>query len=123
MCAVSPEGHALTDRFYFEFKSYKNLDIPQFFLKGTGILANFWRSTVQEALFYSKNPILIARQNRLPTMLICLEGDRSVLNVVRGGVPMCFNISPLEGWDTYQVFLLDDVLASEFGLGTVRERF
>lgn len=71
MTAIAPEGYALCDRCLFECKSYRDLDIPQGLLKDTGLLARFWRDTYRAAARYGKEPVLIAKQVRLPTLVLC----------------------------------------------------
>jgi hypothetical protein len=68
--AVRPEGHVLTDKFFIECKHYKNLNFPAFFLKGQGILADFWLKAVEEAAISNKQPLLIAKQNNMPTVVV-----------------------------------------------------
>ncbi len=75
--ATSPEGHALTDLFYFELKHYKDLQIDSFLIKGVGNLAKFWRDTVNHAQKYKRNPVLIAKQNNMPTLVISQPGTIS----------------------------------------------
>ena len=74
ICSVSPEGHALTNVFYCECKFYKSLDIAGFFLTGTGNLAGFWRVAVKEASKHKREPMIIARQNRTPDLIILKPG-------------------------------------------------
>ena len=68
--AVDRAGHPLTDRFYIECKSYKDLSISSFILTNTGILANFWKNTQEEASKYMKIPMLIAKQNYVKPIVI-----------------------------------------------------
>jgi hypothetical protein len=68
--AVDPLGHQLTDRYYIECKAYNNLNLDRFILKGTGNLANFWETTCKEATKYHRQPMLIARQNQMPTFVM-----------------------------------------------------
>lgn len=70
VCAVSPEGHKLTDRFYIECKFYRDLKFSSFILNEAGPLALFWRETVREAVLYNRSPLLIARSNRQPTIIL-----------------------------------------------------
>jgi hypothetical protein len=70
MCAVAPEGHILTDQLFFEFKHVRDLQLDRFFLEGKGTLAKFWRTAHREALKYNRLPLIIARQNRLPTLIV-----------------------------------------------------
>lgn len=68
--ATSPEGHVLTDRWYVECKSYKDLAICSAMLSGTGLLAKFWRETCDQATHYKRLPMLIAHQNQQPTIVL-----------------------------------------------------
>ena len=65
--AVAPEGHILTDQFYLECKSYKELSI-ECFVKEKGPLISFWEVAVKEASKYNKIPGLIFKQNNWPAM-------------------------------------------------------
>lgn len=75
ICAVAPEGHELTDKFYIECKFYRNLRLEQFVVKHSGMLMNFWRMCVREAKKHDRIPMLIAKQNNTPTLLILPEGS------------------------------------------------
>ena len=68
--ATSPEGHKLTDYWYVECKFYKDLDILAAFVNGNGKLAKFWRETVSQATHYKRLPMLIAKQNITPTLVL-----------------------------------------------------
>ena len=70
ICAVSPEGHILTDKWFIECKNYRRLQLDQFLVKGTGDLATFWKKACEEAARDSKDPMLIAKQNSWPTLII-----------------------------------------------------
>jgi hypothetical protein len=70
---IHPDGHRLTNKFYIECKHYKDLNFLGL-LKGTGYLVEFWLETKQQAQRYQKLPMLIAKQNLLPTM-ICLSTE------------------------------------------------
>lgn len=70
ICAVAPEGHALTDHYYLECKSYRNLDIDSFILDGKGKLAKFWLETVKQAGKYQRAPILIAKENGRKSLVL-----------------------------------------------------
>lgn len=69
---VAPEGHALN--VYIECKFYKDLDIPGLLLE-RGKLVSFWKHASKEAYKHRREPWLIARQNRFPTLLIATAGD------------------------------------------------
>jgi hypothetical protein len=70
--AVAPEGHILTDQFYIECKTYKDLSLDCF-IKGKGTLIDFWKIAQKEAAKYNRGPILIFKQNHWPIM-ICMSG-------------------------------------------------
>ena len=62
---VNELGHALTDKFLIECKTYRDLQFEGL-LKGTGHLADFWLETKWAADRYGKLPLLIAKQNQQP---------------------------------------------------------
>lgn len=68
ICTVSPEGHVLTDVWFLECKHVRKLDLEQFLIQGHGLLATFWKKAVKQA--GAKNPIIIAKQNRWPILVI-----------------------------------------------------
>lgn len=74
ICAVSPEGHQLCDAFFLECKHYRNLDFGNFFIRGAGTLSKFWRVACREAKRHDKAPMMIARQNRYPDVLMVKPG-------------------------------------------------
>lgn len=67
--AIDPLGTVLTDRFCIEIKFYKKLDIAAFLLD-RGRLARFWKRAEIDARKYGKEPLLIARQNLFPTLVL-----------------------------------------------------
>lgn len=70
ICSVSPEGHVLTDRFYLECKFYKDLCFSTFAINGKGPLAGFWAEAIKKAAQHEREPVLIAKQNNIPTLVI-----------------------------------------------------
>lgn len=70
ICAVGAAGHALTDVFFVECKNYRDLSLENFFVKQSGILAEFWARCFEEAHKHRKIPMLIAKQNRTPTLVV-----------------------------------------------------
>lgn len=76
ICSVSPEGHALTDIFYIECKAYKDLQVDSFLIKGKGVLAGFWAEAVKKAAQHEREPVLIAKQNNVPTIVLTQVGSR-----------------------------------------------
>ena len=75
LSAIHSLGESFLDTFYVELKFYKDLNIESFLLNNKGNLAQFWKEAVVEAAKYSKIPLLIAKQNRKPVLIITtLEG-------------------------------------------------
>jgi hypothetical protein len=112
--AVAPEGHSLTDRFYIEGKFYADLALARFFLEGTGILAKFWSTTCREAKRYGRAPMLIAKQNQYPALVLMEPPALEVLGALT--VPIVLVRS------TILMCLLDDLLAVRYArtMGRVR---
>lgn len=78
--AIDPMGALFTERFCVEVKFYKDLDLTAFW-QGTGKLAKFWVRAKADAAKYGKEPMLIAKQNMQPTLVITtmacfLQDDR-----------------------------------------------
>lgn len=70
ICAVAPEGHVLCDRYFIECKCVSKLGLDQAIIKGTGPLMNYWRKAENQATLHNKKPILIAKQNGWPSLII-----------------------------------------------------
>lgn len=68
--ATSREGHVLTDEWYVECKAYRNLQISSAMIKGVGRLMQFWEEAVSQAEHYGKQPMLIAKQNQVPVIVL-----------------------------------------------------
>lgn len=73
--AVAPEGHSLIDHFYVECKAYRELHIERFILNASGILSNFWKETIVQAKVHGRRPMLIAKQNNMPILVLTKAGD------------------------------------------------
>lgn len=78
ICAVSPEGHVLTDNFYIELKHVKDLQIDRM-LEGIGTLWRYWDVAVAEAAHYKRSPMLIAKQNMMPPLVLTEAHDLDML--------------------------------------------
>ncbi len=68
LSATHSSGQPFLDHFFCECKFYKDLNYAGI-LTGTGLLVQFWKSTVIEANNYKKHPMLIAKQNQKPTVI------------------------------------------------------
>lgn len=96
--SISPEGHALTSLFLVECKHYRKLDIEAFFLTGKGRLSRFWEKAVAEARQHGLEPLLIARQNFTPDIIVTRPralsqfkelNDSMVVKLARPGKTPC----------------------------------
>jgi hypothetical protein len=107
ICAVAPEGHAFCERYYVECKHLKNLDF-QGLLRNTGKLYKIWMHTCNQASKRSQKPVLIAKQNGLPTILCWQE----IWEDVHPALTMRWNDDKYD----FHIYNLDDLLAQEYTL-------
>jgi hypothetical protein len=70
MCAIAPEGANFVEFWFVEFKHIRDLQISQFLICNTGRLAKFWKKACKEADEHNRQPLIIAKQNNLPTLAI-----------------------------------------------------
>lgn len=70
ICAVAPEGHAITDLLFVECKHVKRLQLGEFLVKGTGLLDLFWTKCKEQAKRSNKIPVIIAKQNQWPILWV-----------------------------------------------------
>jgi hypothetical protein len=71
-------GNPFTDRFLIECKYYADLNFLGL-LNGKGKLLEFWGEALVQAAAYSKLPLLVAKQNRMLTMVcLCNIGSREL---------------------------------------------
>lgn len=70
ICAVSPLIEPLFDKYCFELKHYKDLDIAQVLRTGKSQLLVFWRQALRAAVASDRIPLLIYKVNYLPEMLV-----------------------------------------------------
>lgn len=70
---IHPRGEPFTNKFFCECKHYRDLNF-QGLLAGKGHLAEFWSEAKEQSNRYTKLPLMIAKQNRLPTV-ICLSTE------------------------------------------------
>lgn len=73
ICAIDPEGHALTDKYYFELKCRRAPGLESFLLNNKGPLADWWRKTCHEAKRHDRIPVLIFKGNRMPILVVTEE--------------------------------------------------
>lgn len=68
--SVDPRGRWVTDNFFIECKFYGDLDLESSILIDRGRLSKFWRKVVKEAKNAKRHPLLIAKQNRTPILVL-----------------------------------------------------
>jgi hypothetical protein len=68
--AIAPEGFPFCEQWFVETKHVKKLGLESFFIKDTGELKRFWDKALREAVHYKRDPMLIARQNGWPILVI-----------------------------------------------------
>ena len=73
--AVGEGAFAFCERNFIEVKHYRDLGIGRSIVCGTGHLAKFWRVARREANRYGKRPMLVARQNLYPTIVLVEDQD------------------------------------------------
>ena len=73
ICSVGQGGHILTDHYHIEAKHVKNMGLTAFALKGSGFLAVEWKRCVRQADSHMKLPMMIVRQNLMPTVVVLGE--------------------------------------------------
>lgn len=115
--AVAPEGHPLTSVWYIECKHVRDLNIDTFIVSGRGMLADFWRTANAEATRHAKVPMLIARQNRFPTIVVARPD--MVYTYALGNVLDPKTADYICLGHEYEIWLLDDLLKLKFN-GRVR---
>lgn len=67
--AITEVGAQFTDRFVIECKHYKDLGIKNLFYEKPCNIRKFWEEVTEEADAHKKLPILIARENHMPTIM------------------------------------------------------
>lgn len=75
ICAVAPEGHDFCERFFIECKHIKDLRLQTFVISNKGPLADFWAKVCEQAKHHRREPVLIAKSNLVPTLLITKSGS------------------------------------------------
>lgn len=77
--SIDPISAMFINTFYIECRFYKDLNIASSFIKGNGKLREFWLEVIDKAEQAKRLPLLIARQNRMPTMaLLSVKGGESL---------------------------------------------
>ena len=107
--AVAPEGHTLTNAFYIECKHVADLQLASFVLNRAGKLFNFWMKTKAEARAHNKLPMLIAKQNHFPIILLTSESHLRMT----GKLDVLATV-----WGVCDLYLFDYVISTQFWEGS-----
>lgn len=103
IAAVDPAGHVLTNSFYIECKFVKSLDLQALYTH-KGSLIKYWGTTKDEAKEYKKVPMMIAKQNFVPTILCINKTGMELFGIKRNMINLHIPSLDLFMCD-YQIFL------------------
>lgn len=106
--SIDRVGAEFIEQFCVECKHYKVLDLIPGIIHNRGALYGFWKRLIKDAAGAKKLPILIAKQNRLPALVLLTELGASELNLRRS---KCLCI--LNQWDC-EVYNMDDLLRCRY---------
>lgn len=70
ICAVTPEGHELTDHWYIECKFYRRVGLEAWIINNNGKMRKWWITCRMQAKRHERQPMLIVKQNGWPTLVI-----------------------------------------------------
>jgi hypothetical protein len=73
--SISTDGFWLITAYTIEVKHYKDLQLASGFLNNSGFLYSFWESLKNDCRVTKKLPLLIAKQNNRPTIMLSLTGQ------------------------------------------------
>lgn len=80
--AIAPQGEKLTRLFLIECKFYRSLDLLGLFREDrAGGIASFWSKCKSDAEKATRLPLLIAKQNRFPELVVVDERGASRLDL------------------------------------------
>jgi hypothetical protein len=68
--SISELGFWLIDAYTIEVKHYKDLQLTSGFLNNTGFLHDFWAKLKDDCRTSGKLPLMIAKQNNRPTLML-----------------------------------------------------
>lgn len=107
ICSVAEEGHVLTNNYFIECKHVRDLQFDMFILHDKGYLARYWMTARTQARKYGLQPLLIAKANRFPIVVLTMPSARlnrfPVANV-RGSNIGLFDRLLLERIDEFRAF-------------------
>ena len=95
-------GQDLIHRYVVECKHYESLDLHRLPMGSGGRFFKFWNEACEDARNHSKLPILIAKQNFLPTLLaVDAKGQKSANQALRPRKAIYKLYSPVQGCYIY----------------------
>lgn len=78
--SISELGFWLINTYTIEVKHYKDLQLASGFLNNTGFLHDFWHKLKDDCRTSGKLPLMIAKQNNRPTIMLSLVGKSPTVN-------------------------------------------
>ena len=100
--ALTETGERLTNRFVIECKAYKDFQLPQLLSGSISVVTGFWYKLCAEAWKSNRWPLLVARQNNIPTWVgTNVLGFEFLLGSMTG-FTVCLDF----GNDTYPMYVL-----------------
>lgn len=72
--SVHQAGNQFAEEWFVECKHVKDLRVQSFVLGTGGALTTFWETAKREARKYNKPPMIIAKQNQYPIIVLVPEG-------------------------------------------------
>lgn len=108
ICAIDPLGHKLTSRFVIECKHVKHLQLHTAVAQFGGDLYKFWDKLCSQAKHVRREPMLLAKQNQQPVLLITSPEGEKDIRVNRMPGPRAYLMFPRK--PTAVVFLFEHLL-------------
>lgn len=107
--AVDPMGAPLIDAFFMETKHLQSLEIHRWIYNGKTPLDEIWDKTLRDAAFLDKQPLVIAKQNRQPELVMSTEIGWMDFKRASGGT-LTRSATVYRGCGTFHVWYLHDLL-------------
>lgn len=101
--AVDEVGAEFLSKYILELKHYRNLGLETFVTRGEGLLMRFWEKLCKESVVYGKTPILIAKQNNRPIVVLIADPPASM------GTPRAVIFPRASGAMKASLFLFEDI--------------
>lgn len=100
ICPVAEEAYEFCSKWFIECKHVRHLALDHMIVKGTGPLAKFWEKAVTEAKRYGRDPMIIARQNGWPTIVITKTNHLIYFtsSIATAGLKSSFDVTLFDEW-------------------------